>query len=634
MTFDPKNVADLYVQAAEIYRDRAAFATKQKDKIWKPITYFELYQEGISLATALIGLHVKTRDFVAVLSDNRVEWIKIDCACQLAGIVNVPRGSDVTLQEIEYILNHCEAKVLFVENQAVLEKVKAVKKHLKSVKHIILMDENDAPPRGILHLSDLIKKGRKKREKGNLEVEKITEQIKEDDLFTLIYTSGTTGNPKGVMLTHKNIISQIVRLKNAVDISPLDRFLSILPIWHILERMFEMYTILNGCCTYYTNIRSIAEDLREVRPTFLGSAPRLWESIYSKILTNVEKSHPVRRGLFHIAYFFSRLYKSSVHFLTFKKIDLKGRNIFLSMLLALFHAVKWVLVIPFYGLFNASVLERLRLAAGGDLKASISGGGSLPLHIDEFFNYIGIPVLEGYGMTETSPVIATRTSSNLVIGTVGPIFPDTQLRIIDLNNGDILYPNPMYMAEGRGLKGEIYVKGPQVMKGYYKDKKGTDEVLKDGWLNTGDIGIVTFNRCLKIIGRTKDTIVLRSGENVDPIRIEVKLLDSHLIDQVIVVGQDQKYLTALIVPSVHGFEKAGIDKALPFLAEDQKIIKMIAYEIKSYISLQHGFKQFELIQGFKLLSKPFEAGDELTSLFKLRRHVIVEKYSDFIKEMY
>ncbi|MDW8305870.1 MAG: long-chain fatty acid--CoA ligase [Leptospiraceae bacterium] len=633
MPLQVKNIADLYSEAARVYGDRAAFATREKKgKHWRPITYKELYERGLELATALIDLGVKPRDHVGLLADNRMEWIIADYGVQLCGAADVPRGADVTPDEILYILDHCGAKVTFVENLLVYEKLKKVQKQLKQLKHIILMDPDEKAPAGVHTLQELLEKGRKLREKGNRKAEEHMAGIKDDDLFTLIYTSGTTGTPKGVMLTHANIISQLYRIP--IKITPLDRVLSILPIWHIFERVIEMYSIFNGCCTYYTNVRNLGDDLKAVRPTFMGSAPRLWESIHAKIMANVEKAHPVRRFLFHAAYFFSRMYKSSLFFLKGKRIDLEGRNPLVSFFLGIFHAIRWFLVIPLYGLFNASVLERLRQAAGGDLKASLSGGGALPPHIDEFFNYIGIPVLEGYGMTETSPVISCRTFDDLVIGTVGKVIKDTEIRLVDPNTGEIIFPNPKYKGQGRGRRGEIHVKGPQVMKGYYKNPEATKKVLHDGWLNTGDLGIMTFNNCLKIVGRTKDTVVLISGENVEPVPIEARLLESPLIDNVMVVGQDKKYLTALIVPSVEGFKEQGIHGDVASLSKNEKVKSMIADVISKTISADAGFKNFERIVDFRLVPKPFEVGDELTNLYKLKRHVITEKYKKLIEEMY
>lgn len=632
MKLNATNIAELYQQAAAEYSDRAAFATKQKDRTWKPITYKELYETGLNLATGLIDAGVEQREHVGLLADNRVEWIIADCGCQLAGAADVPRGSDVTDEDIVYILNHSDAKVTFVENLKLLEKIQNVKSKLKKVKKIILMDQSEEAPNGVLHMNDLIEKGRQLRADGDRRAEERIAAIDSHDLFTLIYTSGTTGAPKGVMLMHKNILSQIHRMP--VPLSPLDRVLSILPIWHIFERVFEMFTIYSGACTYYTNVRYLGDDLKKVRPTFMGSAPRLWENIYSKILENVEKAHPVRRALFHIAYFLSKQYQGSLYFLSGHLLDMHGRNPVVSFFRGILNIIRWIIVLPFYGLFNASVLERLRLAAGGDLKASISGGGALPPHIDQFFNYIGIPVLEGYGMTETAPVIAARDFRNLVIGTVGPIFPDTELRIVDLNTGEILYTNTDKSGKGRGLKGEIHVRGEQVMKGYYKNEEATNKVLKDGWMNTGDLGMVTFNDCLKIMGRSKDTVVLSSGENVEPVPIENKLLESPFIDHLMITGQDEKFLTALVVPSVEGFSEIGIGGDVAQLANDPEVQKKIAKEIKHSISGEMGFKSFERVPDFRLISKPFEVGDELTNLFKLKRHVITEKYQDLIDDMY
>jgi long-chain acyl-CoA synthetase len=243
-------------------------------------------------------------------------------------------------------------------------------------------------------------------------------------------------------------------------------------------------------------------------------------------------------------------------------------------------------------------------------------------------------VLEGYGLTESCPVLAVRTWEKLVIGTVGPVFPGTEIRIVDLVTGTILYPDPTRRDLGRGKRGEIHAKGPQIMKAYYKDPEVTARVLQDGWLATGDIGLVTFNDCLKIVGRCKETIVLLGGENVEPLPIESKLLESHLIDQCMVVGQDQKHLGLLVVPSLAGFSGAGISAddgaALKVRPEAREMLRL---EIRRLVGEATGFKPFERIAAFELIEKPFEVGDELTMTFKLRRHVITEKYGKLIQEL-
>lgn len=626
-------LAHLYKYAAEAYNERVAFATRHKSKLWQPTSYSQLYESGLNLATALTKLGVKARHHVGLIADNRLEWAIADCAVQLCGAADVPRGTDLTDADIQYILPHADVKVCFIENIAIWNKIKNNKAKLKNVKTYILMDPDQKAPAGVKHMSDLIEEGRKLREKGDDKVLSQLNKIKPDDLCTLIYTSGTTGAPKGVMLRHSNVMFIMDRIP--MDLGVNDRLLSILPVWHIFERVLEMFTISRGAATYYTNIRKLGDDLRNVQPTFMGSAPRLWENLYLKILDNVQASHPMRRFLFHTAYGLAEIYKNSSFYLRNRKLRLKKPNIPLYTAGWILHFIRFVLISPLYGFFNISVLERIRQGVGACLKATISGGGALPPHVDRFFNYVGIPVLEGYGMTETSAVISARTKENLVIGTVGPPIDGMDLRIIDLRNGEVLYPNEDKAHGGLGMKGEIHIRGPQIMSGYFKNKDKTEEVLNDGWLNTGDIGMITFNRCLKIMGRSKDTIVLAGGENVEPVPIENKLVESALIDQVVIIGQDEKYMTALVVPSLEGFQAKGINVSdLEKLIEKPEVNEDIAKVIKEEISAENGFKSFERVPDFRLLSKPFEVGDELTNLFKLKRHIITEKYQHLIDDLY
>ncbi len=628
-----RSIAEMYKLAAEQYGDLPAFATRIKSGVFQPVSYRDLYEYGVFLGTALIELGVKARDHVALLSDNRVEWNIADYGILLTGAADVPRGTDITSQEIEYIIDHSDSEIVFVENKRLLDRVITLMPKMDKVRQLVLMDPKVQAPEGVLAMSKLVERGRELREQGNLQIEKRIEAIELEDLFTLIYTSGTTGTPKGVMLTHANMVSQVENLPFPLE--PDDRLLSILPVWHSYERIFQMIAISNGCCTYFTSLRSLADDLKTVKPTMMASAPRLWENLYTRILKNVRESHWIRRSLFNAAYFCSRMVKGSLFFLQGKKIDLEGRNVIQSLGLGLFHILRVIVFFPPYVALNAVVLEKLRQIVGGSFKGTVSGGGALQPHVDEFFNYIGIPVQEGYGLTETAPVIAVRTTPKLVIGTVGPLYRYTEIRILDLNTGDILYPNPANRDEGRGLKGEIHVKGPQVMKGYYKNPDATGKVLKDGWFNTGDIGIFTYNDCLKIVGRSKDTIVLLNGENIEPIPIEAKICESPLIDQCMVVGQDQKQLGALVVPSLEGFQANG-SKAenLSELAEQEGVREQIAAGIKKLISKENGFKAFEQIHEIAVLPKPFEVGNELTNTFKIKRHIVDERYATLISGLF
>ncbi|KAB2929706.1 MAG: long-chain fatty acid--CoA ligase [Leptonema illini] len=627
-----KNLAEMYREAAEKFGDRPAFATRDKNKVYHPVSFGEVYERGINLATALIDLGVQARDHIGLLADNRLEWIIADYGVLLTGAADVPRGTDVTDADITYILPHSDAKVCFVENKAVLEKIEKNQSQLPNLKTIIMMDRETPVSGGVLSMYDLIEKGKKLREQGDRRAEERIAQVKEDDLFTLIYTSGTTGAPKGVMLTHANMVSQVLNMPSDINLTPSDRIVSILPVWHVFERVFEMLAISRGVCTYYTNIRNIREDLAIVRPTFMASAPRLWENIYQGILAKVEGGPAVRRALFNAAYYCSRNFKGAVRFLSSRQLDTHGRNPGISLLLGLWNILRlFSFLIPNL-LLDLIVLKKIRAATGGVLRGSVSGGGALPIHVDEFFNNIGIPVLEGYGMTETSPVLAVRTYKRLVPGTVGPIWPNTELRLIDIANGQVLYSTEAGSPQRRGVKGEIHVRGPQVMKGYYKNPEATNKVLKDGWMNTGDLGMITFNNCLKIVGRSKETVVLLGGENVEPVPIENRLLESPFIAQCMVVGQDKKYLSAIVVPSVDHLKDYGA--STEDLAKNAEVQRLIRDEVKKLISNEAGFKSFEKIVDVRILPKAFEVGDELTNLFKIKRHVVTEKYRDLIESMY
>ena len=631
------NLASLFREAGERWGNLPAFSSRRSDGTFHTHSYRGWIERSLSLATALIDLGVASRDHVAILSDNRFEWILADAAVQFCGAADVPRAADVTAEEIAYILDHADISIAFVENAAVLAKVESVRDRLPKLRHLILIHseegESSGKAQGLHRLRDLEISGEEIRAKGDLRVEERIDAIQPEDLYTIIYTSGTTGAPKGVRLSHRSIISQVENLP--FEIGTQDRALSILPVWHIYERVFEMLSVASGLHTYYTSLRHLGEDLKSVRPTIMASAPRLWEGLYRRIMSTVEKASPLRRALFHAARVSSHAVRRAEAFLQGKKVNLKGRTLPSSLRLALFYSVSWIVFILPFLMLDAIVLRKLRAVVGGCFRGTISGGGALPPHVDEFFNDIGIPVLEGYGLTETGTVLAVRTWDRLIIGTVGPVFPGTELRIVDPVTGYVHFPDVSRGDIGRGLRGEIHARGPQLMSGYHKDPEGTARVMRDGWLATGDLGLVTFNDCYKIVGRCKETIVLLGGENVEPLPIESRLLESPLIDQCMVVGQDQKQLGLLVVPSLAGFAVEGISATdMPALVGNPETSRMIREEVRRLVGASSGFKPFERIATMDLLEKPFEVGDELTMTFKLKRHVIAEKYASRIKDMF
>ncbi len=630
------NLASLFRDAGDRWGDTPAFATRQSDGSFCSVTYRAWRDRALDLAEALIELGVGARDHVAILSDNRFEWILADAAILFCGSADVPRAADITSSEITYILAHADVGVVFLENAAVLSKVEALLPDLPGIRYMVVMDAAWQPmgqDERILRLSELEHRGAFLRKGGSRLAEERIAGVLPEDLFTIIYTSGTTGTPKGVQLTHAAIASQVRSLP--FDLTPSDRSLSILPVWHSFERVFEVISIAAGLETCYTTLRHLGEDLKTVRPTIMASAPRLWEGLYQRVMSGVQKAPPLRRGLFRAARYSAHSVRKARSFFTGQELDLTGRSMIATVLLALRHAVSWLLLILPFLLLDRIVLSKLRATVGGRLRGTISGGGALPPHVDAFFNDIGIPVLEGYGLTESCPVLAVRTWEKLVIGTVGPAFPETEIRIVDPATGSILYPDPARHDLGRGLRGEIHARGPQIMKGYYKDPEGTARVLRHGWLATGDLGVMTFNDCLKIVGRCKETIVLLGGENVEPLPIESKLLESPLIDQCMVVGQDQKHLGVLVVPSVGGFVAAGVTAPdSTALAAHPEVRELIQSEIRRLICGESGFKLFERLAALELIGKSFEVGEELTMTFKLRRHVITEKYAGQIAEMF
>lgn len=614
----------LYLESAQKFGNLTAFSSRGKDRQFHPVTYQQLFDQGAALATALLEEGLRPGENVAILADNRFEWILTDYGCQLAGCADVPRGTDVTDADIAFIIPHSEARFVFVENNKMAKRLLELKGDLPGVEKIIVMVSDEKTDGTLLTLQGLLEKGEKLRDEGDRRVEEGVNSLKPEDPFTLIYTSGTTGTPKGVVLSHANIISQIKNIP--VDVYTKDRFITILPIWHIFERMLEMAAVANGSATYYTGTRTIRDDLKTVQPTIMASTPRLWEMVYTGIVKNAETGGAIKTALFQLARKVSGKFHASRRFLSFLTLDTTGRSLPVSLMLGVFHLFSLAVFLIPHLILDLLVLSKIREATGGKIRASISGGGALPSHIDYFFNDCGIPILEGYGLTETSPVLAVRTFTQNIIGSVGPLWPETELRIVDVATGEIIYPGK------RGIKGEIHVKGPQVMEGYYKNPEMTDAVMKDGWFNTGDLGMMTYNDCLKIMGRSKETIVLFSGENVEPQPIENKILESNLIQACMLVGQDQKFLAALIVPDHERLKRFG--SSVEEISSNDEARKMILSEIKSLVSNENGFKNFEKIGDCRILPRPFEVGRELNNAYKLKRNIVMDEYEDLIASIY
>ncbi|RME90388.1 MAG: long-chain fatty acid--CoA ligase [Candidatus Hydrogenedentota bacterium] len=635
-----KTMVDVFENSFRLYADRIAFRWRNKDGQFEEMTYREAEEISHALGVGLINLGVKAKSHVGLIADVSHLWTLTDIAIQLIGAVDVPRGTDSTADELAYILNHSGSDVVFVHHAGEIEKIEKGLKKIKKkgkikIKKFIVMDD-EVPKkyaRKAIAWSSLIDKGRQIIEKNGKEAkeaQKRRTKVKPEDLSTIIYTSGTTGEPKGVMTMHSNFASQISIVPKIVQFEPDESGLTLLPPWHVFGRITEYLFLSVGASITYTDIKHIGEDLKNIKPTYVPAVPRIWEGVYNKIMQGVRKSG--KENIFNFFQKISLAYLAHKNRIENKENLYKKRPIFIDIPLKFVSFIMMLLLLPLKKLGDVLVFKKVLAATGGRMKASISGGGALPEYVDKFFASIGIKILEGYGMTETSPVISVRRPERVVLGTVGPPIPQTEIRLIDLDGNDV--------TNIVGAKGTLHVRGPQVMKGYYKNPKKTREVLSpDGWMNTGDLVRINIYGEISIVGRSKDTIVLIGGENVEPTPIEEKLKESPYIDHVMCVGQDQKTIGALIVPNeemlaefVKKHNIAG--ESLKDWIQDKQVQALYKSEISRLINLENGFKSFERVTDFRLLTKPFEKGDELNNTLKVKRHVVTEKYKDLIEDMY
>jgi long-chain acyl-CoA synthetase len=620
-------VARVFQESARIFHDRPAIKEKRGES-YHPVSYGDLFTRVKEIGTGLRSLGIEPGDKIGLISDNRLEWILCDLACVCIGAADVPRGSDSTSGEIDYILSHSDAVASFVENEAQLNKVLAISSHLPTLRFLVVMDRSWSGPavEGVHRLDDVAERGRRLIEDGDQGFEQALGEVRETDLATIIYTSGTTGDPKGVMLSHRNLMHNIEVLPGWIGITEKDRFLSILPPWHIFERMLEYVALAAGASTAYTSIRTFAADMALERPTLIASVPRIWDGIYSKVMASVSREPPKKQKIFRALVALSREYVGAKK--TLQGLDTRYRiETPAERALSLFRSfLTLVLLFPLYA-FAQKKFAPIRARTGGALRAAVSGGGALPPYVDEFFAAVGITLLEGYGLTETSPVLASRTFDRQVLGTVGLPVPGTEIKVVD-EAGEILPP---------GGKGIVKCRGPQVMEGYYKKPGETALAIdEEGWFDTGDLGRFTVRGELSLTGRAKETIVLLGGENIEPTPIEEAVTESRFISQVMIVGQDRKALGAIVVPDYEALrERGGLEGRTPEeLCVHEAVVALVRDEIRRLTSEERGFKQFEKVTRVRLLDHEFAVGEELTHTMKKRRNVIAERHADLIDEMY
>jgi long-chain acyl-CoA synthetase len=597
---------------------------------FKAITYQQLYDKVEKLSWNFSRLGVNEGDKIGLICDNRKEWLALDLALLSLGAADVPRGCDSMAGELLYILDFSGCPMAVLENIQQLNKILPYHKELPYLKKVVLIDmPADTPeiPWELYSYEDLLT-----RESDNLPenyLDKLIDESKGEDLATLIYTSGTTGEPKGVMLTHENFMHQVRNIFSQANLEPGDIWLSVLPVWHSFERVLQ-YIALGAANTiaYSKPIGKIMlMDLQTLNPQWMASVPRIWSAIESGVARNIKAKGPVTWGLFSFFLAVASAHQAMENRLLGQVADFRKK---FTLPLYILYPLPWLILKPLRMLGNVIVFKKIQAKVGTGFKAGISGGGALPPRLYKFFKAIGIQILEGYGLTETAPVVAFSPQHHPVMGVVGRPWPGTEIKIVN-EEGKTLPANK---------KGVVMLKGPQVMRGYYEKPELTKAVLSDdGWLNSGDLGIMTIKGELKIVGRAKDTIVLLGGENIEPVPMEQKLAESPYIEQAVVVGQDQKYLAALLIPDYDALEAYAKENNLAYenrihLKDVHAILELITSEISRLISDKTGFRSYERIYQFHLLRKSFEVGKELSGKQDIKRHVIYEMYKKEIDSLF
>lgn len=632
----------LLKRIAEEHPDTASHYSKNKSGEFIPTLYKDYLQTALDFGAGLLSIGTKRGDHIGLICDNRQEWAISDMGLLSIGAIDVPRGCDATEHDLAYILSFAECRTVIAENQTQIKKILNLKGQIPLLKTLIIIEPSAEETRQaaaesgitLYDYAALIDDGKKWRTEHSGAVEAELEKGKWDDTATIIFTSGTTGEPKGVILTHGNFITQLDELPERIHIYTSEKAICVLPVWHAFERMCE-YVILNaGAAVCYSKpIGSILlADFVKLNPQVMPGVPRVFEAIYDGVMRTMRKTGGITLVLFNFFVKIALLFSKIDRILFKKKAVFKKQPLILYWICLI---IPYILLLPLKLLGSKLVFKKIHAKLGNAFRAGVSGGGAMPPAVDEFFWAIGVNVVEGYGLTETAPVISVRPFSRPIFGTVGRPLRGVEVRIID-ENGKLL---------PAGQKGSVQVKGGIVMKGYYNKPELTAKVIdKDGWFDTGDLGMLTLDGEITLRGRKKDTIVLRGGENIEPLPIEMRIAESQYISQAVVIGQnssgqDQRYLAALIVPSkdeLLTFAKENDIESSNYkeLLQNAEIIKKIDDEIKNLVNAKSGFKMFEKISRFVLIEKQFEVGVELSAKQEIMRHKIQKIYAKEINSMF
>ena len=619
------NLAALWPELARRHGDAIAVEDTHASPAVR-LSYRELAKEIDQAAAAFAALGVRPGDVVALFAENGPRWLLSDQGLMRAGAADAVRGSAAPAEELRYILDDCGAVALVVESAALFQKLALSASQLERLRFVLCLEGEAAPLEG--PTTSLDWEGL--RRTGAAATAPPVPQGGEERLATLLYTSGTTGQPKGVPLSHANLLHQLRTLGVAVCPAPGDRVLSVLPIWHAYERTAEYFLLSRGCRQTYTSLRHLKSDLQAVKPQYLISVPRLWEALLSGFEDALAAMPSSRQRLLGSALANSRAF----HRARRTALDLTltaepGARRLKAGLEALLRA-------PLHGLAATLLWPKVRQQlVGGELRTAISGGGALAIHVDGFFEAVGIELLVGYGLTETSPVLTCRRAWCNRRGSAGQPLPGTAVRIV--------HPDTRHTL-GIGEPGLVLARGPQVMAGYHGKPEATAKVLdSEGWFDTGDLGRLLSDGCLVLTGRAKDTIVLSSGENIEPGPLEEALVESPLIEQVMLVGQDRKQLGALLVPKGEPLRQWAQSRGLPEPALtstggvagwDPALAKALTRDCNQLLAARPGSRPDERLGGVALVD-PFTIDNGLlTQTLKQRRDRIANRDAAAIASLY
>lgn len=569
------------------YPCEVALAGKENGE-WVTYSTDEVITLGNKLSRALLSLGVQPGDKIALISNNRPEWNIVDLAVLQIGAINVPIYPTITSSEYEFIFNNAEIKYCFVSDQEIYNKVNAIFENVPSLNEIFSFDQLE----GVKRWTDVMELGDMDYQE---KVEILKNGVKSDDLATLIYTSGTTGVPKGVMLSHNNLLSNVLASRLRLPLYEGEKALSFLPLCHVYERVLSYLYVYVGASVYYAeSIETISENIKEINPNAFSAVPRLLEKIYDKIVMKGAELTGIKKGLFFWALELAKEYEPYQANGAWYEFKLK--------------------------IANKLIFSKWREALGGNLNVIASGSAALQPRLARVFTAAGIPIMEGYGLTETSPVITVNMMADrhFKIGTVGKPIDKVQIKIAE--------------------DGEVLAKGPNVMLGYYKNEEKTKEVLSaDGWFHTGDIGKIDEEGFLKITDRKKEIFKTSGGKYVAPQLMENTFKASMFIEQLMVIGENRKHPAALIVPSYAHIKDYYKHKKLNYpgdveVLKDEVLLKKIHNVVDHY---NEGFAKWEKIKKFEFVKEPFSIdGGELTPTLKLKRKAILAKYDDLVCKIY